>query len=1023
MPRLVSFPPPSIHVCPDCEGPVTAGRCQACGLGLDGPDAGTLWWIDTELHRLGSQRIAVLTKLRRAGPRREFSSGQRPAMAGRFPGPALDWAPGVAPVHRPTPWPAPPATRPARRPVRVQHILLGLGAFCLVVAAVVFAAVTWSRLGAVAKGGILLGATAVLASAASACLRRNLAATAEALGVVAVGLALVDIHALRVGMFPDVEPAPVWAAGLAVVATACWLWARIVPLGVARLAALAAAQLPLPILAVHASRSAEVLAAVLLGQAGALVALLRTVDRREAPAWFVTVAASVAATQWVAASVVAAVMAAFVEADAVAAPAALLFGAGGLAAMVAWCWADRNDLRLLASGAATFLVLAATTTAARGLVQGDALPLAAGAISVTVLALALQASPRWRSAPSAVATLAAAGSVLPALDGLGTAVLTPLSQLSDPWHHALSDPVRALPVDLVWTSWALAAGALAVAWAVVGLWARRLDRTVTMIAGTMLAGVSVALLPLAVDASALLAMSLALTVTVLAAGFALIRPGSPEKPAGYCLALWAGITAAGWGSVTPNGSITVGAVLGALALAMVAAAVRRGDAPLAVVAGSVALVSGSVLAVIVPLAAGASADTGWLTLGFGAVAISVLAPVLEWATRRLGEKRSRQVLESLSATIDGHALLAAVASTVALGSIGAADHLGLVAVAVTIALAAHALRPRRTLALLGAAVAGLLVSAPTVSAGDSLLVLGCVVGSAAAVVAIAVRRRDAFVAGGAVVIAAPVGAALVVGSALALDVSDATAACSLTVAAAALSALAWAFERWGARSAGDPAAGPVAHNVAAAVDVTTVAWCTIGAVALAAMGEVDLLSLSMLLGVAALALHALRPSRRQAVYFAAVLAVALVWLRLGVADVHLVEAYSLPAATALLVGGWFNRQRASSWVTAAPGLIVAFGPSLAVMFTDPGLARPLGLATAAAATVLIASRWRLQAPLAIGAGALVVVGTNQFGPAVAALPRYLVFAVLGCLLLAVGATFEQRRRDVANYRDRFAALR
>jgi len=47
----------------------------------------------------------------------------------------------------------------------VSSILLGLGTALLVVAALVFAAVSWSRLGALGQGALLVGLTGVVALA------------------------------------------------------------------------------------------------------------------------------------------------------------------------------------------------------------------------------------------------------------------------------------------------------------------------------------------------------------------------------------------------------------------------------------------------------------------------------------------------------------------------------------------------------------------------------------------------------------------------------------------------------------------------------------------------------------------------------------------------------------------------------------------------------------------------------------------------------------------------------------------
>jgi hypothetical protein len=93
-------------------------------------------------------------------------------------------------------WPAPNAVTPAPRrelsAMTTQTLLLSLGAGLLIVAATVFTAVNWQRLGAAAQIGLLAGLTVGLA-AASIRLRARLAATAEALAVVAYGLGAIDI--------------------------------------------------------------------------------------------------------------------------------------------------------------------------------------------------------------------------------------------------------------------------------------------------------------------------------------------------------------------------------------------------------------------------------------------------------------------------------------------------------------------------------------------------------------------------------------------------------------------------------------------------------------------------------------------------------------------------------------------------------------------------------------------------------------------------------------------------------------
>ncbi|MGB7980715.1 MAG: hypothetical protein WCF36_07965, partial [Candidatus Nanopelagicales bacterium] len=84
-----------------------------------------------------------------------------------------------------------------------QTLLLSLGALLLVVAGSVFAAVTWDRLGTSGQVVLMLLATFGLGALAIR-LRRRLAGTAEALAVVAAGLAVVDlVSAPALGLLPS----------------------------------------------------------------------------------------------------------------------------------------------------------------------------------------------------------------------------------------------------------------------------------------------------------------------------------------------------------------------------------------------------------------------------------------------------------------------------------------------------------------------------------------------------------------------------------------------------------------------------------------------------------------------------------------------------------------------------------------------------------------------------------------------------------------------------------------------------
>lgn len=842
--RTVSFPPPSVHVCPDCEGPVAHRRCSSCGLGLDGPDAGTLWWIDGELHRLSVRRAALLHRLRQA---------DRASAA-------------VPPRAFPHPPPPPPAGATAHTGAEVQNLLLGLGALCLAVAAAVFAAVTWDRLGALAQGGLLLGLTGVLATLAAAGERRGLRATAEAVSAAALALAVVDIHAVRVGAVPDLDPVVVWAAGVATVAMAAAGFSRLAPLVVPRVGAVLAAQVPALLLATALAPTGEWVLAVALVQSAVVLGCLRLGRGRPIDPWVVTVAAVGATATWVVASAGALAVALGGEAggDAGADAVVLFTIAAAVAAGVALAWADLDAVRLPSLAAATVTGAAAIICAFDPFVAGDAQWLAWGALGVAVVAVTRFVPARWGNPPAAVGAILALGACGPGLPAVIEAVLGPLNLTADPWQGRLADPARATVLSLgepAWRGDTATAGYLLVGWALLLAAGRRIGTGLAPAAVAALSVVSLAVFPLVVDASAGVALAAVLLGALGAAAVAVIS--RPTRWVAWPSTLLLASLAVVWGLVSEAGTIT--------ALAVVTAA-----------AAAVAAYTGSGVDRAHPGRPDGSGDPSDLSSATGAVAVAT-------------------------------------------------------------------------------------------------------------------------VAGGSLAVVLP----------LAFGTEVATAWLCLVVSAALVSPVGWLVER-----SGRP-------GLAGVLDVALVVPMAVAGSVLAATGDIDRLSLALLVGVAAFAAHALRPTRRPSLWVAVAAALVLVWLRLAVADVAAVEAYTLPAAVALLAAGWaYRRSGAStgSWATVGHALVVAFGPTLVVSLDDPGLVRPLVTVVAATAVLLGGVRARAQAPVAVGAAVVAVLAARQLAPLAADLPRYVVFATVGAVLLALGATFEQRRRDVSELRDRFGRL-
>ncbi|MEV0978384.1 hypothetical protein [Streptomyces sp. NPDC049915] len=169
---------------------------------------------------------------------------------------------------------------------------------------------------------------------------------------------------------------------------------------------------------------------------------------------------------------------------------------------------------------------------------------------------------------------------------------------------------------------------------------------------------------------------------------------------------------------------------------------------------------------------------------------------------------------------------------------------------------------------------------------------------------------------------------------------------------------------------------------------------------------------------------AVRADRRPAAYAATALFALAAWVRLAAWDVTAPEAYTLPVSVPALAVGVLRRRRdpqASSWAAYGPGLAVTLVPSLAAAWTDAHATRPWLLGAAALLVTLLGARHRLRAPLLLGGGVLVLDALHELAPYLVqvadALPRWVPPALAGALLLAVGATYERRLRDVRRVRE------
>ncbi|MEZ5133191.1 MAG: hypothetical protein R2763_16005 [Mycobacterium sp.] len=146
---------------------------------------------------------------------------------------------------------------------------------------------------------------------------------------------------------------------------------------------------------------------------------------------------------------------------------------------------------------------------------------------------------------------------------------------------------------------------------------------------------------------------------------------------------------------------------------------------------------------------------------------------------------------------------------------------------------------------------------------------------------------------------------------------------------------------------------------------------------------------------------------------AAGLALCSVWAWLAAVRVGVVEAYTAPAAAAALAAGiigWRNVP-GRSWLTLGPALVLGIGPTLAIGIADDDPVRLVVSAVLSTAAVLVGALRRLQAPLCLGAAALIALGIDQWGDDLVRMPRWITLGVAGMVLMWIGATFEHRRRN------------
>ncbi|MEO6205391.1 MAG: hypothetical protein ABIO67_08425, partial [Mycobacteriales bacterium] len=482
----------------------------------------------------------------------------------------VDWmsnVPGGA--GRPRARPSPEWT-----PKRVQNTLLGLGVLLLTVAGIVFAAVTYDRLGASGRAGVLVTLTIAAGLAAPRLTARGLDATAEAVTAVTLTLAALDAYGLRTLGLAEESAGTVYAAGSSLVlAITAALYALAVPVLLPRFAAVALAHLPVPLLLAHTDASSgetglalAVLAAADLGAWVLLDGLPNGAARRDARAAVLTAGAFTALIALLAGTV-----GAFSEHETAGTVALLTLATTSASASLV---AGRAAIRFLLTALPAPLAAAAAFAISSGRLTAVQQPLVLAAVALAAVQLAALLPRSWRPGPTAGALVVLTAALATQSEALAQAVIFPFAWLDAPWTLVAGrDARQALAPDLAWDGTVVTLVVLLSAAAGVAGAGLALQRFRTpAIATAALIVVSAMVLPLGLATSYPLALALLLgcATVLLAVGFRTPREELSLSALGAGGSL--GLLAAAWALADQSATLLVLAVLTLLSLAI---SVRR----------------------------------------------------------------------------------------------------------------------------------------------------------------------------------------------------------------------------------------------------------------------------------------------------------------------------------------------------------------------------------------------------------------------------------------------------------------
>jgi hypothetical protein len=221
------------------------------------------------------------------------------------------------------------------------------------------------------------------------------------------------------------------------------------------------------------------------------------------------------------------------------------------------------------------------------------------------------------------------------------------------------------------------------------------------------------------------------------------------------------------------------------------------------------------------------------------------------------------------------------------------------------------------------------------------------------------------------------------------------------------------------------AARPIGRNAASRLTIEATAFL-VGLVAVALPADSSVVAMVLtVLGTAVAVVAVLNDDRAEAAWIGVVVLGAATLIRV-VDEVRAPEAYTLPAAALLLAAGWWRLTRdepTDSIRALSSGLTLGLLPSLLLALEEPVSVRGALVAAGGLAVLVVGVARHWSAPFLAGALTIAVLAVRHLGPVVDGLPRWISLGSVGILLLVVGVTWEQRRRDVAAGSRYLAALR